>query len=277
MINLRKLLVATVLGLLAGSATAAPHTIPATMKAAAIDQGGGPEVLTLHTLPVPSAAANEVLIAMHSASAWIWDLEIRKSLVYINKPRFPYTLGSDGAGVVAAVGPGVTRFKVGDAVYGYCWDNPKGGFYAEYVAASQDCISKLPKGMSLEAAGALGASGLTALSGIDRALNIQRGQTLIIHGASGAVGTLAPQIAKVRGARVLATASGEEGIALVRRLGADAVVDGRNGDVTAAAHAFAPEGVDAVLALAGGDALEKCLAALRSGGRVALPRGAGPV
>ena len=256
---------------------AEPAALPKTMQAAAIDAAGDADALKIHALPVPAVEANEVLIAVHSAGVAIWDIQIRKSLVYINKPKFPYVLGSDGAGTVVAVGPGVTRLKGGDAVYGYCWDNPKGGFYAEYVVASQDCISKLPKGMSLEAAGALGASGLTALSGIDRALNIQRGQTLIIHGASGAVGTLALQIAKVRGARVLATASGEEGIALVRRLGADAVVDGRNGDITAAAHAFAPEGVDAVLALAGGDALEKCLAALRSGGRVAYPNGVEPV
>ena len=208
------------------TATAADSTpVPKTMQAIAIDAPGDADTLKLRTLPVPAVEANEVLIAVHSAGVAIWDIQIRKSLVYINKPK----------------------------------------------------VSKLPKGMSLEAAGALGASGLTALSGIDRALNIQRGQSLIIHGASGAVGTLALQIAKVRGARVLATASGDEGIAVVRRLGADAVVDGRNGDITAAAHAFAPEGVDAVLALAGGDALKKCLAALRSGGRVAYPNGVEPV
>jgi NADPH:quinone reductase-like Zn-dependent oxidoreductase len=135
----------------------------------------------------------------------------------------------------------------------------------------------VPKGISLEAAGALGASGLTALSGVDRALNIKRGDTVIIHGASGAVGTLALQLAKLRGARVLVTASGEEGLALVKRLGADAVVDGRNDDITAAARAFAPDGVDAVLAFAGGAALDKCLEALRAGGRVAYPNGVEPV
>jgi NADPH:quinone reductase-like Zn-dependent oxidoreductase len=171
----------------------------------------------------------------------------------------------------------VKRFKVGDPVYAYCWDNPKGGFYAEYVAANSDCVSKLPKGVSLEDAGALGASGLTALSGVDRALGIKRGESIIIHGASGAVGTLALQLAKLRGARVLATASGEEGVALVKRLGADAVVDGRSGDITAAAHDFAPNGVDAVLALAGGAALDKCMDALHAGGRVAWPNGVEPV
>ena len=254
----------------------AAQAIPGTMRAVAIDQTGGPEALQLRTLPVPSVDANEVLIAVHAASVASWDIEIRQSMAYINQPKFPYTLGSDGSGVIAAVGSAVKRFKVSDEVYAYCWDNPKGGFYAEYVAVPADCVSKLPHGVPLEAAGALGASGLTALSGIDRVLHVRRGETLIIHGASGAVGTLALQIAKVRGARVLATASGDDGVALVRRLGADVAIDGRSGDIAAAARKFAPQGVDAVLALAGGAALDKCLDALRAGGRVAYPNGVNP-
>jgi len=246
------------------------------MKGIAIDAPGGPEVMTLRTLPVPTVDADDVLIEVHAAGVAVWDLQIRKSMAWV-KPRFPYVLGSDGSGIVVAIGASVTRFKVGDAVYGYCWDNLKGGFYAEYVSAPSDCIAKLPRGISLEAAGALGASGLTALSGVDRALNLKRGDNLIIHGASGAVGTLAVQLAKLRGARVLATASGEEGVALVRRLGADVAIDGRTGDIAAAARAFAPKGADAVLAFAGGDALEKCLDALRAGGKFAYPTGVEPV
>jgi len=246
------------------------------MKGIAIDAPGGPEVMTLRTLPVPTVDADDVLIEVHAAGVAVWDLQIRKSMAWV-KPRFPYVLGSDGSGIVVAIGASVTRFKVGDAVYGYCWDNLKGGFYAEYVSAPSDCIAKLPKGISLEAAGALGASGLTALSGVDRALNLKRGDNVIIHGASGAVGTLAVQLAKLRGARVLATASGEEGVALVRRLGADVAIDGRTGDIAAAARAFAPKGADAVLAFAGGDALEKCLDALRAGGKFAYPTGVEPV
>ena len=246
------------------------------MKGIAIDAPGGPEVMTLRTLPMPTVDADDVLIEVHAAGVAVWDLQIRKSMAWV-KPRFPYVLGSDGSGIVVAIGASVTRFKVGDAVYGYCWDNLKGGFYAEYVSAPSDCIAKLPKGISLEAAGALGASGLTALSGVDRALNLKRGDNVIIHGASGAVGTLAVQLAKLRGARVLATASGEEGVALVRRLGADVAIDGRTGDIAAAARAFAPKGADAVLAFAGGDALEKCLDAIRAGGKFAYPTGVEPV
>src|SRR5262245_30067715 len=130
--------------------------------------------------------------------------------------------------------------------------------------------------MSLRDAGGIATTALTAIQGVDDALRLKAGETLIVHGASGGVGSLALQFAKLRGARVLATASGEDGLALVRRLGADAVVDGRTGDIAAAAQAFAPAGVDAVLALAGGEALDRCILALRNGGRVAFPYGVEP-
>jgi NADPH:quinone reductase-like Zn-dependent oxidoreductase len=256
------------------SSAADSTAVPATMQAIAMDKPGGLEVMTRRTVPVPKIESNEILIAVHAAGVAVWDLEIRESAKYIANPKFPYILGSDGSGVVAAIGRGVTRFKVGDKVYAYCWDNPKGGFYAEYVAVSTNCVAPLPHNVTLEDAGVLGASGLTAMSGIDRTLRLKRGETLIIHGASGAVGTLALQMAKARGAQVLATTSGgEEGIALARRLGADVAIDGRKGDIAAAAREFAPTGADAMLALAGGDALKRCMEVLRSGGRVAYPTG----
>jgi len=271
---MKSLALTAVVATLAASADAG--SVPATMRAVAIDAPGGVEVMTLRTLPVPSVDAKDVLIEVHSAGVAVWDLQIRSTMQWV-KPHFPYVLGSDGSGVVVAVGARVTRFKPGDSVYGYCWDNPKGGFYAEYVSAPDNCFAKLPKGVSMESAGALGASGLTALSGVDRALALKRGDSVIIHGASGAVGTLAVQLAKLRGARVLATASGDEGVALVRRLGADVVIDGRKSDIAAAVREFAPKGVDAVLAFAGGDPLEKCVDGLRRGGKVAYPNGVEPV
>jgi NADPH:quinone reductase-like Zn-dependent oxidoreductase len=117
---------------------------------------------------------------------------------------------------------------------------------------------------------------LTALQGIDDALGLKKGETIIIHGASGGVGTLAVQFARFRGARVFATASGREGVELVREMGAHAVVEGKRPDIDDQARRFAPDGVDAVLALVGGDALELCLNALRPGGRVAHPNGVEP-
>src|SRR5213076_3611706 len=101
-------------------------------------------------------------------------------------------------------------------------------------------------------AAAVPTTGLTAIQGIDDVLHVKRGEAVVIHGASGGVGTLALQFAKLRGARVLATASGRDGLAAVRRLGADAAVDGKKQNITAAARRFAPDGIDAIFATAGG-------------------------
>ncbi len=253
-----------------------PIAIPRTMTAAAIDRFGGPEVLALHVLPVPAIAPNEVLIALDTAGVGPWDVEIREGWYPGRKPHFPLVLGTDGAGVVAAAGSRVRRLKVGDRVYSYSWANPKGGFYAEYVAVAAEKVAHVPKRLDLEHAGAIATTGLTALQGVDDALRIKKREAVIIHGASGGVGTLAIQFAKLRGARVLAIASGIDGMELVHEMGADAAVDGRHGDVTEAAHRFAEEGVDAVLAFAGGDALEHALDALRRGGRLAYPNGIQP-
>jgi NADPH2:quinone reductase len=258
------------------AAQVAAGGLPRTMQAAAIDSAGDVEALTLHTLPVPRPAAGEVLIALQAAGVAVWDVEIRRHPQYLKNSHLPLVLGTDGAGTVAALGAGVHGFKPGDEVYAYSWDNPQGGFYAEYVAVPAERVTRVPGGLSMLQAGAIGTTALTALQGIDDALHIRAGETLIIHGAAGGVGTLAVQFAKLRGARVLATVSGEDEIALVKSLGADAVVDGRHGDIGAAAHEFAPGGIDAVLALAGGGALERCIATLKADGRLAYPNGVPP-
>jgi NADPH:quinone reductase len=263
-------------GLAVSGAAGGSGAIPATMRAAAIDRKGGPEVLTLHQLPVPKPGRDEVLVALDTAGVGPWDIDVRESLAYWKDRQFPMVLGVDGAGTVAAIGADVQGFKVGDPVYSYAWNNPKGGFYAEYIALPAKAVAHLPSGMSLEDAGAMPVSALTAWQGIDGALHIKPGETLIIHGASGAVGSLAVQFARLRGAKVLATASGEDGVSFVKRLGASAAVDGRHGDIRAAARELAPGGVDAVLALAGGDALETCIDSLKPGGRMAFPEGVRP-
>jgi NADPH2:quinone reductase len=250
--------------------------IPETMPAAAIDHFGGPEVLTPHILPVPKIEANEVLIALDTAGVGPWDAQIRAGWYPGRKPSFPLILGTDGAGVVAAVGSRVRLLKVGDKVYSYSWANPKGGFYAEYVAVAADKVAPIPPRLDLEHAGAIATIGLTALQGVVDALGLRKGQSVIIHGGSGGVGTLAIQFAKLRGARVLATTSGVDGVELVRDVGADVAIDRRHEDVAEVALRFAPDGVDAILALAGGDELERALDALRPGGRLAYPNGIEP-
>ena len=247
--------------------------LPQTMAAVAIDRGGGPEVLTVRHLPVPKPSAGEVLIALNTVGVGPWDVHIREHPDAEGGRGFPRILGVDGAGRVAVVGPAVQGFKVGDPVYSYVWNNVHGGFYAQYVAVPASAVGHIPKGVDLKSAGAMAVSALTALQGVDDALHVKQGETLIIHGASGGVGSLAIQFAKLRGARVFATASGDDGVSFVKRLGADAAIDGRKGDIRAAVREFAPGGVDAVLALAGGEALEACIDQLRPSGRVAYPGG----
>ena len=250
--------------------------IPKTMRAVAIDHFGGPEVLTLHSLPVPVPEPHEVLIRLHTAGVGGWDAQMRGGWWPEGRPRFPAVLGSDGAGTIAAVGSRVRRLQVGEKVYAYSFNNAKGGFYAEYVVVAAANAAPVPDGMSLKHAGAIPTTGLTALQGVDDALKTKAGDSLIIHGASGGVGTMAVQFAKARGARVLAIASGADGKALVRRLGADEAIDGRDEEILAVARDFAPDGVDAVLAFAGGKELTQCLHALRAGGKVAHPNGVEP-
>ena len=189
--------------------------LPKTMRASAIDRFGPPEVLTIRELPLPAVETNEVLIALHTAGVGSWDADIRDGWYPEGKPRFPLVLGTDGSGTVAAVGSRIRRFKPGDRVYAYSWNNPKGGFYAEYVAVVADKVGSVPRRLDLKQAGAIPTTGLTALQGIDDTLHVKKGETVMIHGASGGVGTLAVQFAKLRGARVLAIASGEDGVALV--------------------------------------------------------------
>ena len=156
------------------------------------------------------------------------------------------------------------------------YENPKGGFYAEYVTVNARNAALAPRQLGLIEAAAAAATGLTALQGIDGVLRVGRDDTVLIFGASGAVGSLAVQFAKRLGARVIGTASGREADKLVRRLGADEVFDARDKEAVRHLREIAPGGLDAVLALAGGHALEQCLDLVRDGGRIAYPNGVEP-
>ncbi|HTV51591.1 MAG TPA: alcohol dehydrogenase catalytic domain-containing protein, partial [Steroidobacteraceae bacterium] len=164
------------------------RAIPDTMLAAAIDSGGGPEVLTIHRLPVPRPAAGQVLIAVRSAGVAVWDADLRRQPG--TQARFPLILGSDGAGTIVAIGADVHGLQVGDAVYA-----ARGRFYAQYALARAQDVAHLPRGVGFPQAGILPISGLSALQGIDDVLRLKAGNSLIIHGATGGVGTLAVQIA----------------------------------------------------------------------------------
>ena len=251
-------------------------SIPRTMRAAVIDRFGPSTVLKIREVTVPPIGADELLIKVHTAGVGSWDVDIRGGWWPEGKPKFPIILGTDGSGTVAAIGPRVRRFNVGDKVYGYAWMSPKGGCYAEYVVVPADKTAAIAGNLDLRKAGAILATGLTAAQGIDDHLKIKRGEDVIVHGAGGAVGTLALQFAKLRGARVLATATGRDGVALVKRLGADAAADGKKENLTEAAREFAPDGIDAIFATAGGKPLEQCMEMLKRSGRLGYPNGVEP-
>jgi NADPH:quinone reductase len=252
----------------------APAT-PTTMQAVAIDRFGPPAVLKSRTMPVPKVGPSEVLIALHAAEVGIWDAKVRDGTWASGDERFPLVLGTDGAGVVAARGARVRRLQVDDRVWAYAFGNPKGGFYAEYVAVKAEHVGKVPPGLDLLQAGAGAVSGLTALQGVDQ-LRLSDGATVLIFGGSGSVGSLAIQVARFKGARVLATASGEDAMAFVQELGAEAAIDARQPDAVEQLRELAPDGLDAVFATAGGEGLDRILELVRSGGKVSYPNGVEP-
>jgi NADPH2:quinone reductase len=249
-------------------------SIPQQMRAAAFDSFGGPEVLHTETLPVPTPRPTQVLVRLDAAGVGVWDPEVRSGDLKLGAKGFPRVIGNDGAGEVVAVGAEVRRFRPGDRVYAYSFE---GGFYAEYAAVPEDSVAPIPPGLSIAEAGALGADGVTALRGLEDHLHLKAGEAILIYGASGGIGHLAVQLARRMGARVLAAASGADGVAFVKRLGADAAVDGKRDDVAKAALRLAPGGLDAALVLVGGTTLRPALACLRKGGRIAHPNGVHPL
>lgn len=254
-------------------------TRPTHMQAIAINGFGGPDTLRLQTLPVPDLGPNEVLIRLSWAGVGEWDRFEREgeyAKLLDSTPAFPYIVGSEGAGTVVALGHQVERFTPGQQVFAVGFLNPKGGFYAEYAVVPAELVAPVPGQLTTQQAAVLGGVGITALRGLDDTLKVQPGESVLVFGASGGIGHVAVQLARRLGARVLAVASGDDGVALARQLGADAVVNGRGPDVLAAARGFAPEGFDAALLTAGGEVAEQALSAARAGARAAYPLGVQP-
>src|ERR671919_1437995 len=251
----------------------------ATMRAVVIDGFGGPEQLHEREVPVPSPGRGQVLIRLEVAGVGSWDPFEREggyAEMQGMSPSFPYVLGSEGAGTIAAVGERVTGRAVGERVFAASFLNPTGGFYAEYVCVDADLVAPIPADMSTSQAAVMGGVGMTALRGLQDALAVRSGETLLVHGASGAMGHLAVQLGKRLGARVLAVASGEDGVALAARAGADLAIDGRAEQVADGARRFSTDGLDAALLTAGGPEADAAVATVRPGGRAAYPTGVQP-
>ncbi len=237
------------------------------MRAAVYDEFGSADVLTVREVADPPMGPDTVLVRVRAASVNPVDYKIREGYLRGAFPHHtPIVPGWDVAGVVEQVGPAVvTGVQVGDEVYGYVRrDDVHAGTTAELVPAPERTVTAKPAGLSFEEAAALPLAGLTAYQALVQALQLQAGERVLIHAASGGVGLFAVQIAKALGAHVIGTASpGNHD--LVRSLGADEVLDYAAGP----ASEQLDRPVDAVLDLIGGDALADAPKQVDGGTRIA--------
>jgi NADPH:quinone reductase-like Zn-dependent oxidoreductase len=232
------------------------------MKAVYFDQNGGPEVLKYGDQPDPVAKAGEVVVDIHAASINGADWKVRQG-GYYGKLSFPYILGRDFSGVVSAVGPGASDFKVGDAVFGVC-DVGQEGTYCEKVAMKASIIAAKPESMSHVDAAALALIGITALVSVEDTLKLKAGETILIQGGAGGVAGFAIGLAKHIGARVVSTTS-TKNVDYVKGLGADQVIDYSKQDFTKVVS-----GCDCVFDTVGGDVTQRSFEVLKPGGRAAF-------
>ncbi len=233
------------------------------MKAAYIDQFGGPDVLKFGDLPDPRASAGEVIVDVHAASvnAADWKFRAGEYARHANL-QFPQIPGRDFSGVVSAMGSGAD-LKVGDVVFGVLAPG-KEGTYCEKIAIGAALIAKKPDNVSHINAAALALTGLTAINSVEETLRLKRGETILIQGGAGGVAGFAIQFAKYLGARVITTTSAAN-IDYVRNLGADQVIDYAAQDFTKVVS-----GCDAVFDTVGGDVAQNSYLVLKPGGRAAF-------
>lgn len=240
------------------------------MRAMVIDRFGPPEEFHLREVERPKPGPGELLVRLMAAGVNPVDAKIRASGYWAQLP-LPVILGSDAAGVVEMQGPGATGFREGDEVYftGELTANPH-GTYAEYAVVKADIVAPKPPSLSFVEAAAVPLAGGTAWEAIVRRLRVQLGQTVLIHGGSGGVGSFAVQMAAACGARVIATASAKHQETL-RQLGAHVAVDYAKEDpAEVALRETGGRGVDAMFDLVGGEITPKSLPAVRPFGRIAF-------
>jgi NADPH:quinone reductase-like Zn-dependent oxidoreductase len=236
------------------------------MRAAVLPEFGQPVSTT--DIPLPEPGPGEVRVRVCASSVNGFDLAVAAGYARDwMEHRFPVVLGRDFAGTVDKLGSGALRFAVGDLVFGVIITPVLGdGGFGEYVVVGQDAgIVPIPEGVDLATAGAVGLAGTSAVLAIE-AVTPDQGETVLISGAPGGVGSFAVQLAAARGAKVIATARPGAQTDYVRGLGAAHVID-RSGDVAAQVRELYPQGVDAVIHLGGDGAALSAL--LAPGGRIA--------
>lgn len=239
--------------------------LPSNMTYIAHGEGGGPEVMVPATGPVPRPAAGEVLVRVMAAGVNRPDVQQRKGL-YPPPPGASPVLGLEIAGEVVALGDGVSRFAIGERVCALV----NGGGYAEYCTVPATQALPWPEGFDAIQAAAVPENLFTVWANLFGHGRLAAGETVLVHGGTSGIGVTAIKLAKAFGARVFATAGSLEKCAAILSFGADAAIDYRQQDFAAEVKRLAPEGVDVVLDMVGGDYFQRNLRCLAKDGRLVL-------
>jgi NADPH2:quinone reductase len=238
-----------------------------TVKAIRVHEFGGPEVLKFEEVLDPQPGLGQVVVRIHAAGVNPVDAYIRTG-TYALKPNLPYTPGTDAGGVVEAVGSGAKRFKVGDRVY---TTGMSSGTYAEKALCNEAQLQPLPGNVSFEQGAAMGVAYATAYRGLVDRAQAKPAETVLVHGASGGVGTAAVQLARAAGMVVIGTAGSEEGMKLVKQQGAHHVLNhSSEGYLDELMKLTEGRGVDVIVELLANKNLAKDLSVLAKKGRVAV-------
>ncbi|MEC0347680.1 zinc-dependent alcohol dehydrogenase family protein [Peribacillus frigoritolerans] len=241
------------------------------MKAQIIQSFGDPSLFQLEEVSKPELKPGHVLIQVKASSVNPIDTKVRAGAVPAVAPDFPAILHGDVAGLVSAVGEGVTEFKVGDEVFG-CAGGFKGtgGALAEFMLADADLLAHKPKNLTMEEAAALPLVAITAWEALFNRAHLVPGQDILIHAATGGVGHIAIQLAKWQGATVYTTASSQEKLEIATRLGADVTINYREESVHDYVQKYtAGKGFDVVFDTVGGENLDRSFEAAAVHGTVA--------
>jgi NADPH:quinone reductase-like Zn-dependent oxidoreductase len=261
--NASKLLL---IALLAAETVGACPSPPTAMRAARIHAAGGPEALRVESVPVPVPKAGEVLVRVHYASVNPVDWKLQQA----GRLPFPAIPGGDFSGEVVALGSGVTDFACGDLVAGIVNQRERGGSYAEYLTVPTTEVVRKPAAFTMAEAAAYPTVAVAAWRYLIQAADVQRGERVLVQGGAGGTGSVIVQLAKARGAYVIATASSRNHDYL-QEIGADEVIDYR-----ATRFEDVVRNVDVVIDTVGGETLARSEQVLRDGGRLVMLVGSVP-
>ncbi len=246
------------------------RTTSTTMTLVRIDRFGGPEVLAVHRAEVPHPGPGQILVRVEAAGVNFADVMRRRQDPYPFPTLLPFTPGGEVAGVVEALGEGVSGPPVGTAVFALVGNDGSGG-YAQYAVADARQVIPVPPGLGTDAAAGIVVAGATAMLVLTEVGNVQRGQTVLVEGAGGGVGGFAVQIARILGATVIGAASTPARREAALAAGADHVVDyTRPGWQEAVRDVTSGRGVDLVVQVGGDATIREAIAALAPFGRIVV-------